>query len=172
MKPRPLPKEMLYGKWQDSVTANRRASSKFCNHPSNITSSLNAARCCNVFKRLIWFIKEIKKRMFTYNVLNILYGLIDIWFRVSAKTYKKCNTIDLSGVYRHTWEYFTRMYVTFTVKDCKFWHMLGTHGHWALSTGHPYIMVISDFYYLGLSQLGFEQPTLLSLYKSSLFIKK
>ena len=69
-------------------TANRRTSSKFCNHPSNITSSLNAARCCNVFKRL-WFIKEIKKRTYTYFVW------ID-WHLVSCQCENqiKCNTLS------------------------------------------------------------------------------
>ena len=37
------------------------------------------------------------------------------------------------GVYRPTRKFFTHMETSpLPVKDCKFWSMLGTHGHWAV----------------------------------------
>ena len=59
------------------------------------------------------------------------------------------------GVYHPTWEFFTHMETSpLPVKGCKFWPMLGSHGHWAVrvlkratptvNTGLPFIMVISE----------------------------
>ena len=41
--------------------------------------------------------------------------------------------VCLFGIYRPTWESFTHMEMSpLPVKGCKFWPMLGTHGHWAV----------------------------------------
>ena len=90
--------------------------------------------------------------------------------------------VCLDGVYRPTQEFFTHMETSpLPVKGCKFWPILGTHGHWAVTchtysdTGLQFIMVISDecdtrtccrafgsgvvttcFYDLGLSRPGIE----------------
>ena len=94
----------------------------------------------------------------------------------------------LFGFLCPTREFFIRMEtLPLPVKGCKFWPVLGTHGHWAESvlsrytecdTGHPLIMVISEdrdthtyfwafssravttcFCDLGILRLGFELPT-------------
>ena len=44
-----------------------------------------------------------------------------------------CLFVCLPGVYRPTREFFTHMETSLVpVKGCKFWPMLGTHGHWAV----------------------------------------
>ena len=88
-----------------------------------------------------------------------------------------------------TWEFFTHMETSpWPVKGCKFWPMLGNHGHWAVRIlyratptethgirlywssprtrdTHTYCRTLSSgavttcFYDSGLSRLGFEHPT-------------
>ena len=64
--------------------------------------------------------------------------------------------VCLLGVFRPTREFFTYMEtLPLPVKGCKFWSMLDTYGHWTLrfflschtycDTGHPFIMVISEY---------------------------
>ena len=53
------------------------------------------------------------------------------------------------GFFSPTRDFFTRMETSpLPVKGCKFWPMLGTHGHEQChtyyDTGHPFIMVISE----------------------------
>ena len=66
--------------------------------------------------------------------------------------------VCLFGFFRPTREFFTHMETSLLspLKDCKFWPVLDTHGHWYVNrkgsltchtyydTGHPFIMVISE----------------------------
>ena len=97
--------------------------------------------------------------------------------------------VCLFGVHRHTREFFTHKETSpLPVKTCKFWPMLGTHGHWAarvlwraiptVTRGirlywssprtrdtHTYCRasgsgaVTTCFYDLRLPRLGFKHPT-------------
>ena len=72
------------------------------------------------------------------NIINkflIKHLKIDIQLRIwNSFTWNQTVFVCLFFlVYPPTWEFFTHMETsTLPVKDCKFWSMLGTHGHWAV----------------------------------------
>ena len=85
----------------------------------------------------------------TFCVTCILFAYWDLFCHITC-----IFCFGLFGVFRPCREFFNHMETSpWPVKGCKFWPMLGTHGHWQwgflslshlLWHGHPFIMVISE----------------------------
>ena len=105
---------------------------------------------------LIWKKSLTFRPLRQENIVNYLHAYIHII--IKKQYHKKMVNLHAFGNAKlyvkesqgPTQEFFTNMEISpLPVKGCKFWPMLGTHGHWAVchtycDMGHPFKMVISE----------------------------